>query len=270
MANEKYQTLEQFILKPFGSTENMERDTKLNQAYQRIINTQKISIVATTEIEKSFYYHILIPSESQKTNRKDYYYDVVLRFFTEDPSISKEKTLNNYYIQFYSNSPSFIYQYAYLYNRNGFLISELYSRTDAEYINTPPTKTNADMNMTYDKSIYLACKYLYDHKTAWMSKIGPATVKRVPKNRFFKSIGDFQSIKLDKALMAEEKKLARELSSKEKRDVEREEQSTKKKSSLSTTKGKSSINIKQKITGKKASKTIGVKRTKTIRPKLHT
>ena len=132
MAKGKYQTLNQFILAPFNNNDSLERDTKYSTMYQKYRGSNQIKIASTTEIEGAFYFHIKIPSETQEGSE----YDVVIRFFTDKPQVKLESHLRNYYIQFYSNSPSFIYQYAYVYNKRGYLISDLYKKLDVDYIDT--------------------------------------------------------------------------------------------------------------------------------------
>ena len=149
----KYQTLSGFLFSPFHGKEDLQKDTEYNSKYISFISENRIRIVAMCIIEDSYYIHLKVPSESQK--QVGYEYDVVIRFFTDNPEVLKHQHLRSYYVQFFSNSPSFMYQYAYLYNQSGYLINALYDKIDAEYINTPPQKTNSSMKMSYDKSIYL-------------------------------------------------------------------------------------------------------------------
>ena len=148
----KYQTLSGFLIAPFHDRSNLEKDVTYDSKYKAFVSSNKIRIFAMCVIEDSYYIHVKIPSESQKNGK--YEYDVVIRFFTDNPEILKQDTLRHYYIQFFSNSPSFMYQYAYLYKKEGFLIEALYDKIDADYIDTPPEKTNASMKTSYDKSIY--------------------------------------------------------------------------------------------------------------------
>ena len=218
MARSKYQTLSQFILAPFNNTDSLDRDTKYSTMYQKYRGSNRIRIASTTEIEGAYYYHIKIPSESQEGNE----YDVVIRFFTDKPHIKLESHLRNYYIQFFSNSPSFIYQYAYVYNQRGYLIEDLYKKMDTDYINTPPTKTNTDLKLDYDKSIYFACRFLASERFKLLGKSGGMIFYKKSPDKFFNGIQDFQSKKIEQDIINEERKLKNELGSIEQRKAKQD------------------------------------------------
>jgi hypothetical protein len=202
----KYQTITGFLMSPFKNGGNVERDATYDSKYRSFVTTNKIKVFAMCVIEDSYYIHVKVPSESQKDGK--YEYDVVIRFFTDNPEVQAQETLRNYYVQFFSNSPSFMYQYAYLYNKEGFLIETLYNKLDADYIDTPPEKTNANMTKSYDKSIYFACRFLSEQKFRYLNKKGHLMSKKVDDSKFFSNISDFKSVKLDQALMSEERKLS--------------------------------------------------------------
>lgn len=259
MAN-KYQTLSGFLLSPFHGKEDVEKDASYNSKYTAFVASNKIRLQAVCEIEDSYYLHIKVPSESQKNG--NYEYDVVIRFFTDDPETLKQPHLRGYYIQFFSNSPSFMYQYAYLYNKEGFLIEALYDKLDAEYIDTPPEKTNSQMKTSYDKSIYFACRFLSEKKFRYLDKHGVLLSKKVNEKNFFSNISDFKSVKLDQSLMIEERKLSNILKQKAPSLRRKKEDNTNKKlASKSTSKGGiTSINIIKKKGGK--AKIVGRKTTR--------
>lgn len=255
----KYQTLSGFLLSPFHNSGNLERDVTYDSKYRSFVSTNKIRVFAMCVIEDSYYIHIKVPSESQKNGA--YEYDVVIRFFTDKPEIKSQPNLRSYYIQFFSNSPSFMYQYAYLYNKEGFLIEALYNKLDVDYIDTPPEKTNSSMTKTYDKSIYFACRFLSEKKFRYLDKKGHILSKEVDKSKFFSNISDFKSVKLDQSLMAEEKKLSNLIKQKAPRAVIGKEKTilTGKRieasNSTNRDKNKTSITYTKKTTGR--SKTTG-------------
>lgn len=209
----KYQTLSQFMIKPLHSRESLTQDTKFDMMYRKLVSKNGIRLVAITEVESAFYYHIKVLSDSQQKKGVDYFYDVVIRFFTDDPTIESQSHLNGYYVQFYSNSPSFIYQYAYLYKQSDFLIQMLYSKLDKETLNNPPTTRNANEKLSYDKSIYCACRFLTNSKTKYLLKNGVTTFKKKNPKEFFKEVQDWQSVRFDQELLNEERKLKKSLDS---------------------------------------------------------
>ena len=260
----KYQTLSGFLLAPFKNA-NVEKDVTYDSKYRNFVSSNKIRVFAMCEIEDSYFIHVKIPSESQKNNK--YEYDVVIRFFTDNPEIKTQGTLANYFVQFFSNSPSFMYQYAYLYNKEGFLIKALYDKLDADYIDVPPEKTNSNMNKSYDKSIYFACRYLSEQKFRYLNKKGHLVSKKVDEKKFFSNISDFKSVKVDQALLSEEKKLSTLLQQKAPRSIIGKTKASitgkRIEATNSTNKNSSSISYKKpkgKVVGK--SKKIGTNTTR--------
>ena len=169
----------------------------------------KIKLNAHTKIGNAYYFHVKIPSKSQE--EKNMMYDVVIKFFTNKEKCEKATHIRDYYIQFFSNSPSFIYNYAVLYKKHGFLIDNLYSKLDPRYFDKLPEKTNKDLELSYDKSIYYACQYLSEHRFKALNKLGIAMGKSLTPDSFFKEIKDFQSVKMEQELFNLEKKELRKL-----------------------------------------------------------
>lgn len=187
-----YQTLNEYIRAPFGAldTENKQR---LEPKYQD--NKKKISCKCVCEFEDTYLIHVLVPSESQEGKS----YDVVIQFFTHNKEISKESTLDNYLIQFFSNSPSFIYKYAVLYKNKGFMIDSLQDKLNQDYKDSLPTKSNSSMKMSYDKSLYFACRFIQDNSLAFLNKKTlMRTNQKLEFRRFVDGIGDYSGSKFNR------------------------------------------------------------------------
>lgn len=206
MAN--YQTISDFLRIPFGNTSTQSKLSKYNSMYES--NNSKIILNAYTKIEESYYFHVKVPSESQKDG--NIYYDVVIRFFTDKADAKASSHLRDYYIQFFSNSPGFIYNYAVLYKNNGFLINALYTKLDPRYFDKLPTKTNSKLELSYDKSIYFACRFLNEKKFKVLNKVGILFGKKLQPDKFFKEIKDFQSVKIENELVSLERKSLKDFS----------------------------------------------------------
>ena len=204
----KYQTLYEFLRTPFGRQDLVQKMEAYDKSYRTYLGTNKIRVVAFTEIEGSYYMHVVVPSESAKT--QEYKYDVVIRFFAPTKEIAMQGSLRNYYVQFFSNSPSFIYKYAVLYRNNGALIEFLYDKMNPEYANVLPEKTNASMEISFDKSIYYATKFLSEHKFRYLNKMGVLLQKKRTPKIFFANIRDFETVKLERMLISEELRLQKE------------------------------------------------------------
>lgn len=220
----KYQTLTSFFAYPFGIAPDESEVLRLAKNYESYRNNYKIRLKGICQIDDVFYYHIIVPSESQKTKYLgNYSYDVVIRFFAENPAVKAMQSLGQYYVQFYSNCPSFMFTYAYIYKQEGYLIEALYDKLDPDYINVPPTKTNPSMKKCYDKSIYMATRFLLENPWGYLSKNSINTLWGVKKDqeKFFEDISDFKSVKLDQEVINEEKKLQKQTTAKGRNQIKR-------------------------------------------------
>ena len=244
----KYQTISEFLRAPFGSINNSTQSKLSKYSTLYMENKSKIILNAHTKIEDSWYFHVKIPSESQKDG--NVYYDVVIRFFTDKDSVKASTSLNDYYIQFFSNSPGFIYNYAVLYRKNGYLIDSLYTKLDPRYFDKLPIKTNSKLELSYDKSIYFTCRFLNEKKFKVLSKFGASLGKKLTPTNFFKEIKDFQSVKIENELLTLERRSLRNLSKSLDREKSKEDNSnidsSRKVASFSTMKEKRTPTITKK------------------------
>jgi hypothetical protein len=184
------QTLEDFLAKPFGNTEP--RSTEFEAKYKKLVSSKRIHMEACTKVDnKNYLVHIKVGSDSNETM----FYDVVLLFFTESEEISKDVSFRRYFVKFFSNSPSFIYQYAVLYRQNDMLIDALGEKMDALYADKLPEKANPNLRISYDKSIYGACRYMQDHKLSAFNKAGFFAKRKKPLDKFFADIKSFEDVK---------------------------------------------------------------------------
>lgn len=193
----RYQTLDQFLFDPFGMhNSNTTKARELDILYQN--ERYKIKLVAYTTVEDSYFFHVKIPSKSQKSD--NVYHDVVIRFFTDNPESLSSSHIRDYYIQFFSNSPGFIYKYAVLYKKYDYLIEFLYDKLDPEYFDKLPKNMESEMDLSFDKSIYFACKYLSERRFRVLNKTGISIGRKLKPDVFFKGITDFKTVTLTNEL----------------------------------------------------------------------
>lgn len=178
-----YQTLSDFIHHPFG-VPFTDVGEKLNPKYEKF--KSMISVVGYSILDESYYIHIKVPSESQPGK----FYDVVIQFMPQNRDMIKEHTLDNHVIQFFSNSPSFIYKYAALYKLHGYMIDALQEKLDPQYADRLPELSNAEMKLMYDKSIYFAVKFLFENRLTYLSKSGLRYSKKLSFRDLVDSIVD--------------------------------------------------------------------------------
>lgn len=201
-----YQTLEGFLAAPFGAPEI--KSNEFERKYQSLKSKKNgISIEAITEADDNFFLHLKVASESNSGN----FYDVVVMFFTDNERVKKDMSFRNYYVNFFSNSPSFIYQYATLYKENQMLIELLYDKMDPAYMDKKPEKVNSSHKLSYDKSIYSACRFMQDHKVSAFSKAGFFAKRKKKPEAFFRDIQGFEDIKIEQELRQLDKKIDKQL-----------------------------------------------------------
>lgn len=155
-------TLEQYILNPMGKN-----NAVLNATAREAIRasyTQKFNAILLREKGRinyrlykdtknnRYYAHIKIPSETVE----NFYYDTVLEFYTNEDVEEAGKNLFKYFVNFYSNDPAFVYNYAYVFEKNKMFITQLRSKMSKVAITTAAKEKNPSNQVGYVKSIYFA------------------------------------------------------------------------------------------------------------------
>lgn len=97
-----------------------------------------------------YYTYIKVPSEVIA----NFYYDTVIEFYTTDKQEKKSGSLKGYEIKFFSNDPSFIFTFAYAFNKRGLLIDDLKSKIPKKALTTKAEVRNPKALVGYVKSIY--------------------------------------------------------------------------------------------------------------------
>lgn len=250
-----FQTLGDFITRPFGEVN--EKSNDYESKFSKLDRDRRIKVVALTKVEDDYLIHLTIGSTTNQTES----YDVVLLFFTDNDEIKKEITFKNYFVKFFSNSPSFIYQYAVLYRQNGFLIDMFFDKMEEKYKDKLPDKVNKDYKLSYDSSIYIACRYLQVHGGYFNKYLNAARQKK--PDVFFSEIKDFSDIKMINDIRSMDRKIDKELAENKKRvKEERRKRGTNKNIIQKTTKVSAKRNTLNSV---KSSITIKPKKSSTIK-----
>lgn len=186
------QTLNEFIHNPFGQP-NKQKYLQYESRYQSFKKNNKIKLVKSLFLDDNYFLHVRVPSESQKGAT---HYDVVVQFYTPNKDVKRELTIQHYYVQFFSNSPGFMYKYASLYKLEGYLIEALYNKFQPGMLDVLPDKANKDYELFYDSSIYYACRYLLDNKITCLGKLNLRIFSTKNSAKFFENIQDTESVGL--------------------------------------------------------------------------
>jgi len=96
--------------------------------------------------------HFKIPSEVIEK----FYYDTVIEFYPKEDLTKNHDSLNNYFVNFYSNDPSFVYTFAHAFIENDIFIKDLVSKMSNEAVKQVAKVKNPKNIVGYVKSIYFA------------------------------------------------------------------------------------------------------------------
>ena len=100
-------------------------------------------------------FHVKVPSEAYNINKISY--DVLIEFENKPGS---RLALRN--AKFFSNSPSFIFTYAYVFNQKDILVDAFKNKLPSLCLSQPPVVRNPVESLGFEKSIYIAGRYLLD------------------------------------------------------------------------------------------------------------
>lgn len=134
---------------------------KYNQKFNNYIQKHKL-IPFNSYYKKDgsqYIFHFRITSDSDE----NVIYDVVLEFIAPNKDVQEEENLNNYIVKIFSNSPGFIFQFAYVYNKRKLIACDLNDKLGETALSTPPSKSNPNNAVGYDYTVYFALYYLSIH-----------------------------------------------------------------------------------------------------------
>jgi len=94
-----------------------------------------------------------VPSEFFKDNKITYDVLFLLKY-------DKQLERKNRQMYVYSNSPSFVFTYCYVYNKHGLLIDKLKDKFPTEALTMAPEIRNPIQSLGFEKSTYIAALYL--------------------------------------------------------------------------------------------------------------
>lgn len=242
-------TFEQYIANPTMQPSNVLNldmvRKQLDNRYDKLINKHKrikYDIYKTDNNE--YFIHVKLPSESY-----DLFYDVVFKINTTDIV-----NLKDCKFKVFSNSPSFVFTYAYIFNLYGLFVDELKNKVSKEVLNKEPNMRNYFKIINYEKSIYYSILYVLSHIRT-VSELDKVVRKKTDINKVFdniKSIDEkIKEYNYRRKKETEERKLnaAKMLKYKIEKDIEKHTDPQKVVNTHSVT-AKRKISGKKKITGK--------------------
>lgn len=156
-------TFQQFLQNPtgpyssfFGKRENIKTD--LETRFGKLLGSAKNKAFDCKlyKEKNNYYFHIKVPSEQFSS----IIYDVVIELVPKSTAVLTEGTLLNYHLMFFSNSPSFVYTYAYISKKDKLLIPFLEGKLNEAALTKAPSVKNPIEIYGFEKSIYFALLYI--------------------------------------------------------------------------------------------------------------
>lgn len=165
-------TMKDFLQNPMGkfsSAGARRSDIIFNLEYRfkiilAVVKTINYKVFYNVQNE-DYYLYFKIPSEKYN----DLFYDVIIRF-SLNPDSNKSR-LSTYSIQVFSNSPNFLFTYAYVYNDADILIPFMKNKISKKALNEPPKIKNPKEEFGFEKSIYFALLYMKWNKLDLISNL---------------------------------------------------------------------------------------------------
>lgn len=161
-AKSEKMSLMQYINNPTGKGSAYVANRKvikegLNITYIKLLREHRKMFYAVPYIYDNgdILYYVKVPSEDYNNNKICY---DVLFLLEYDKSLRRV----NRNIKLYSNSPSFVFTYCYVYNKHNMLIEKLKSKMPNEALTIAPEIRNPIESFGFEKSTYIAARYLID------------------------------------------------------------------------------------------------------------
>ena len=156
-------TFQQYIDNPLGKRNAVfsQRDMYRNlytDKYNKLVLREAGKIVSSLYIDKKtnrYIIHVKVPSESVK----NYYYDAVVCFYTNDPAIAASGSLDGYSVKFFSNDPAFVFTYLRAFLKHDLFFEDCKPKASKQALENDPTTTNPYELPGYSKILYFT--YLY-------------------------------------------------------------------------------------------------------------
>lgn len=153
---------------------------------------------------KTLVFHFELPSHSTKGVK----YDVIVEFPYNSADLQKGNNLFEFPFKVYSNCPSFVYTYAYVFYQKGLICDWLINRFDKKSLTTPPTQRNSFGIIFYERSVFFALYYIKKNINQSLD-ILTSSAKKASHSAIKEKVSSQTEIKRSTKLLKEENKLER-------------------------------------------------------------
>lgn len=204
-------TLQDYMNNPAGKGSNVIPNRQLikddfKKRYDRIVSSKKFQ-QNVYMVDDKYIFHIKVPSEDLEKNIA---YDVIIEFYPNNKTMLGDFNIKNYGIRLFSNAPSFVYTYAYVYNKNKILASGSQGKFNDITLESKPETRNPRLIISFEKTIYFACLHL-SSSSKYMSKLYLETVaKKLDIKKLYSKIKSGDEIEVEYGKEAQKKRRRKE------------------------------------------------------------
>lgn len=157
-------TFQQYIDNPMGKRNAVFSQRDLYRAmyvekFDKLLLREAGKIDYTLYIDKKkdrYAIHIKIPSETVK----DFYYDAVILFYTNDAAVHASPNLQGYNVKFFSNDPAFVFTYLRVFLKHDLFLEDLKPKASKMALTKDPKEKNPYEVPGYSKILYFAFIYM--------------------------------------------------------------------------------------------------------------
>lgn len=153
----------------------------LEDRYYKLAKVKKLNLDIYTD-KGDYFFHLKVPSEKFT---EDLEYDVVLQFIPVGGSTG-DMTISNYTIKMFSNSPNFMFTYAYVFNKDGVLVDFTKKKLSEQCLRDEPKVKNPLQSYGFEKSVYFSLLYLKENRLTYKSSLAQA--KKLDTKSILKNI----------------------------------------------------------------------------------
>ena len=156
-------TFRQYIANPMGKHNAVfsQREVfrqiytdKFDKVFLREAGKIAYSMYVDTKTDR-YVIHIKIPSETVK----NFYYDAVIMFYSNDAAAKSSPSLQDYFVKFFSNDPAFVFTYLRVFLKNDLFFEDLKPKASKLALTKDPKIKNPYEVPGYSKILYFA--YLF-------------------------------------------------------------------------------------------------------------
>lgn len=177
-----------YLRNPLGKGVAMYPARQMFQEYKDRYNTIAMDIrYRIYFINDKYYFHFRIPSKVDEIT-----YDVVIEFHDNGKSINN--TILDWDFRVFSNCPSFVFTYAYAYNKKDMLIKDLDKKFTNAAAKMPSNVRNPYKITGYEFSVFMALYHIMQRRVYLLSYLNEIALKPGNMTPLIRDIQDMDSI----------------------------------------------------------------------------